>query len=329
MSNAPRGPGWWQASDGRWYTPERHPDFVPTTSRSPDPAVRETPSQPALASPPPLPESQVRAATPFVPPLPESPVHAAPPWVPPERESAGGGRDWKKIGLVGAGVVALLAIVGVLSRSSGEDDTVVAGTSVNPPTTASAPTSSDPPTTTESPTTTDPLSAQPTAPFTGFSAPVTLDGVGDDARDMPAIGDVAIMEISHTGEGTFVVQSSNGLHVNHAGPYSGVVFAGDAATAGRLEITADGAWSITVRPVLTLGVSEGLVEGSGDAVVILPTFETTAIVSHTGSGSFTMRTHGGASDLAVDTSGPYAGTVVFLGEIIEIRTDGAWTINPT
>lgn len=25
MSDAPRGPGWWVASDGRWYPPEQHP----------------------------------------------------------------------------------------------------------------------------------------------------------------------------------------------------------------------------------------------------------------------------------------------------------------
>lgn len=26
MSDAPAGPGWWQAQDGRWYGPEHHPD---------------------------------------------------------------------------------------------------------------------------------------------------------------------------------------------------------------------------------------------------------------------------------------------------------------
>ena len=27
MSDVSGGPGWWQASDGRWYRPEQHPDF--------------------------------------------------------------------------------------------------------------------------------------------------------------------------------------------------------------------------------------------------------------------------------------------------------------
>ncbi len=29
MSVTSQGLGWWQASDGRWYPPEQHPDFVP------------------------------------------------------------------------------------------------------------------------------------------------------------------------------------------------------------------------------------------------------------------------------------------------------------
>jgi hypothetical protein len=29
MSDVPNGPGWWQASDGRWYPPESHPGYRP------------------------------------------------------------------------------------------------------------------------------------------------------------------------------------------------------------------------------------------------------------------------------------------------------------
>ena len=29
MSDLSQGPGWWQASDGKWYPPERHPDYRP------------------------------------------------------------------------------------------------------------------------------------------------------------------------------------------------------------------------------------------------------------------------------------------------------------
>jgi hypothetical protein len=29
MSDQSQGPGWWQASDGKWYAPETHPNYVP------------------------------------------------------------------------------------------------------------------------------------------------------------------------------------------------------------------------------------------------------------------------------------------------------------
>ena len=34
MSDVPQGPGWWLASDGKWYAPQQHPGFVSPTSFS-------------------------------------------------------------------------------------------------------------------------------------------------------------------------------------------------------------------------------------------------------------------------------------------------------
>jgi len=34
MSDAPHGYGWWQASDGKWYAPELHPNYRPPPPRS-------------------------------------------------------------------------------------------------------------------------------------------------------------------------------------------------------------------------------------------------------------------------------------------------------
>jgi hypothetical protein len=31
MSDTSQGPGWWLATDGNWYPPERHPDYTPTS----------------------------------------------------------------------------------------------------------------------------------------------------------------------------------------------------------------------------------------------------------------------------------------------------------
>ncbi len=36
MSDVSQGPGWWQASDGKWYRPEQHPSFRPPPPPPPE-----------------------------------------------------------------------------------------------------------------------------------------------------------------------------------------------------------------------------------------------------------------------------------------------------
>jgi hypothetical protein len=38
VSDAPQGEGWWQASDGRWYPPEQHPDAQRAAAQEPTPS---------------------------------------------------------------------------------------------------------------------------------------------------------------------------------------------------------------------------------------------------------------------------------------------------
>ena len=40
MSDQPHGHGWWQASDDKWYPPERHPNYV-----APPPPETDTPAR--------------------------------------------------------------------------------------------------------------------------------------------------------------------------------------------------------------------------------------------------------------------------------------------
>ncbi len=35
MSDVSQGPGWWMASDGKWYPPELHPNYAPTPPPQP------------------------------------------------------------------------------------------------------------------------------------------------------------------------------------------------------------------------------------------------------------------------------------------------------
>lgn len=61
MSEAPQGPGWWQASDGRWYPPHTHPSHqqphqqpYPQSHQQPYPQPHQQPhQQPMKFGPPP------------------------------------------------------------------------------------------------------------------------------------------------------------------------------------------------------------------------------------------------------------------------------------
>jgi Domain of unknown function (DUF4389) len=61
MSDVSQGPGWWIASDGKWYPPEQHPDYQPAPPPiepggafppMPPPGVPASPSGPPWAGPP-------------------------------------------------------------------------------------------------------------------------------------------------------------------------------------------------------------------------------------------------------------------------------------
>ena len=121
MSDAPQGPGWWQASDGKWYAPELHPD-----AQAAPPAAPPTTPTPAA----PAPFGSAPDGTPFP---------AATPATPPPGEGGGKG----KVVLV----VVLLLVVAVIGAglafalTSGGDDEKA------DPTTTTAAEDRDPPVT--------------------------------------------------------------------------------------------------------------------------------------------------------------------------------------
>ena len=57
MSDVSQGPGWWQASDLKWYPPELHPDYVaplPPPPTQPPPAELPPPPMPVAPTQPPV-----------------------------------------------------------------------------------------------------------------------------------------------------------------------------------------------------------------------------------------------------------------------------------
>ncbi len=97
MSDTPQGPGWWLASDGRYYPPQ--PPAPPSAP----------PTAPPTAAAPPEP------GQPWAPPPQGTPPQGTPPQgtpVPPPR--SGGGST---VALVVIGVVVLMAVVGVIGAA--------------------------------------------------------------------------------------------------------------------------------------------------------------------------------------------------------------------
>lgn len=98
MTNAPQGPGWWQASDGNWYPPEQNPS-------------RTAPPPPAPAGPPGYQPGTQSTGTPATPVAPQSwspPPPAAPQYPAPPGYPAPGGQTF---GNAQAGFTAGLAKV--------------------------------------------------------------------------------------------------------------------------------------------------------------------------------------------------------------------------
>lgn len=98
------GDGWWQASDGKWYPPEQHPD---ATASGPA-AGSETPAEQPQTEPTPA------AAG--------SPPPAAPPTAPPAATAAGGSGGGGKRIIIGVIVVVALAAAGFAALTFLGDD---------------------------------------------------------------------------------------------------------------------------------------------------------------------------------------------------------------
>lgn len=159
MSMSSQGPGWWQASDGRWYPPEQHPDAVaaaqqptaagppvgppsgaapgwtpldgPTQGPAPVP-----PAQPAPGSPPPFGQapppgqpSQLGQPSPFGQP-PQPPQFAQPgPYGAAAQSPRRGARPWLIVVAVLV-VLGLMAGAGIWAVSSLRSDTPGGGTDI-------------------------------------------------------------------------------------------------------------------------------------------------------------------------------------------------------
>jgi len=187
----------------------------------------------------------------------------------------------------------------------------------------------------QTPTPTETHTPQPTKTPTLAPTPITLTGQGQAATEafvLPAA--ISIAQFTHTGQRNFIVQvyqdGGSDLLINTIGPYRGSrPLSGSAPIT--LDIDADGAWTVEVRP---LGFTETAnFAGQGDAVSALfdPPPTGPWDIQHNGQRNFIVQLHcAGGSDLVQNEIGQVNGSrVVRFAEgpcLWEVQADGAWSL---
>jgi hypothetical protein len=173
------------------------------------------------------------------------------------------------------------------------------------------------------------------ASFADFET-VNHSGDGDGVIELDGITQ-ALVTASHTGEHYFSItgldannEPTGDLLVNALGAYDGVTALGMSSTEPvRLEITADGPWTISLSPIASApalpdsGAGDGVFKYEGDAG--------TWHVVHSGAHYFSLWEHTGADfemGLLATEIGAYDGEVAVKKgpSLIVIQADGDWTI---
>jgi hypothetical protein len=277
-------------------------------------SIPPPPAAPEPAEPPPAPPTET----------------ASPPPAPPSEPAKG--RRWGRIALV-VGAVVIGAIV---IASLGQDDDPDA----SPSQVAGASQPDEP----EASRTPEPVSDPAPTPTPGPAfEDISLTGTGDSVPsfEIPE-GAAAIAQVTHDGSSNFAVVSlaadgsDNDLLVNVIGNYSGTVLFDESSGVHSvaLEITADGAWTIVIKPVTSARSwdSASALNGSGDDVVqVNPQTSglVTVAIQHTGESNFAVIGYSSSgSDLMVNEIGSYAGEVPMASGtiLLEVTADGSWTI---
>jgi Protein of unknown function (DUF2510) len=118
--------------------------------------------------------------------------------------------------------------------------------------------------------------------------------------------------------------------VNAIGSYSGTTAFGVMDLGNKpvkLQITADGSWTIAIAPISSARVLPSSITGHGDAVFKFDGDAADFAITHNGTSNFTVQQYGGDPSMGVNEIGKYSGTVPFVAgpTVLVIGADGTWT----
>ena len=176
----------------------------------------------------------------------------------------------------------------------------------------------------------------------------SFEGTGDDVIDVAKIKESVIITFTHDGDSNFSVISKSpdddylDLLVNEIGPYRGTVIQElgrswmGTSTLGMLEISADGDWTVSIKPLSKAKKWNGKpLSGSGDLVLKVPkgvAAKNKLSMRHSGDSNFAVITYsskGKYLDLKANEIGNYTGKKTFGKGVsyIVIQTQGDWKIS--
>jgi hypothetical protein len=185
------------------------------------------------------------------------------------------------------------------------------------------------------------IPAPPTTTTTTQLLPQQASGTSDSVIDVtfPA-SKAALLHPTYNGDSNFVVKgidSTGGagdLFVNTIGHYDGVrlLNATTSATPARLQVQAQGPWSITISDANSapVAMAPGHFDGIGDQVVIMRGSASTGHFHNTGDANFVVNSYSGSSrELLVNEIGAFDGTeIIPSGTILfEVQSNGGWSID--
>lgn len=176
--------------------------------------------------------------------------------------------------------------------------------------------------------------------FPAFDA-VTESGSGDSVISLPA--SQGIITASHSGSSNFTLTVLDGnnemadLPVNAIGSYDGTTAYGLTGMGGdavSLEITAGGAWEITVAPIADAPELGDPQESEGDGVYRYTGGAANWQMSHDGGSNFIVTYVSDSMfgwDLLVNEIGSYDGTSAVTSgpAVVVVNADGDWSITPS
>lgn len=242
---------------------------------------------------------------------------------------------WKRWWFI---ALAALVVIIILTNLGGNGDKEPAAQDPAPAATETAPETQAPAQEEPAAEPAEEPAANPFVEQYGTFEPVSLSGTGDMVIPVPAL--VGIVGATHSGSANFSIsgldannQSTGELLVNAIGAYSGTTAFGLSAFADtvNLQLSADGAWTVTIAPIAAAPALVLPATSTGDGVFLYDGAASMWAMTHAGSSNFAVVEYGGMfPNLMVNEIGVYSGTVPAQAgpSVIEVSADGAWSITP-